>query len=160
MSKLRYGLQLCNQVRTRSEDPTNSNMKSAQIAQNKLLRMIDRVSLKEHVTTASLLKKYNLPSVNQLAAEIKLTEAWKAQHINNYPYKLELNNPDRNDGGRCVRESTMKIWKDTSKTKAASISMSRDCAKLWNLAPVNVLNAPTLYSAKKEIKLYCKTLMI
>ena len=39
------------------------------------LTMLDRVTLKDHVTNESLLQKYNLPSVNQLAAEIKLTEA-------------------------------------------------------------------------------------
>ena len=67
MSKLCYGLQLCNQVRTKTDDPTSANMKSAQIAQNKMLRMLDRVTLKDHVTSKSLLLKYNLPSVNQLA---------------------------------------------------------------------------------------------
>ena len=71
MSILRYGLQLCNQVRTKSEDPTNSNMKATQVAQNKMLRMLDGVSLKEHITSKSLLIKYNLASVNQLAGEIK-----------------------------------------------------------------------------------------
>ena len=48
MSKLRYGLQLCNQVRVRKEDPENQNMKAAQIAQNKMMRMLEGVSLKEH----------------------------------------------------------------------------------------------------------------
>ena len=120
----------------------------------------DRVSLKEHVTSKSLLLKYNLPSVNQLAAEIKITEAWKAHNITNYPYKLELNNPDRNDGGRIVRTTTTKMWNDASKSKAASISMSRDCAKLWNTAPTNIINAPNLYGAKRLIKAYCRTLEI
>ena len=46
MSKLRYGLQLCNQVRIKSEDPENQNMKAAQVAQNKMMRMLDGVSLK------------------------------------------------------------------------------------------------------------------
>ena len=58
MSKLRYGLQLCNQVRTKLEDPSNSQMNSIQLAQNKMLRMLDRVSLKDHITTKSLLQKY------------------------------------------------------------------------------------------------------
>ena len=49
MSKLRYSLQLCNQVRTKPEDPTNQNMKSAQVAQNKMPRMLDCVSLKDHI---------------------------------------------------------------------------------------------------------------
>ena len=55
MSKLRYGLQFCSQVRTISTDPINQNMKSIQVAQNKMLRMIEGVSLKDHVTSSSLL---------------------------------------------------------------------------------------------------------
>ena len=44
MSKLRYGLQLCNQVRTKPEDSTNLQMNAIQVCQNKMLRMLDRVS--------------------------------------------------------------------------------------------------------------------
>ena len=32
------------------EDPENQNMKTAQVAQNKMLRMLDGVSLKEHIS--------------------------------------------------------------------------------------------------------------
>ena len=45
-----------------------------------------------------------------------------------------------------------KVWKDTAKTKAASESISIDCAKLWNHAPAEVKNALTLWAAKKAIK--------
>ena len=156
---LRYGLQLCNQVRSKSDDPTNQNMKAAQIAQNKMLRMLG-VSLKEHITSISLLQKYKLSSVNQLAGEIKLTEAWKSTHITSYPFKLEVNNPNRHETGRSVRQSTVKLWKDSAKTKVASESFSIDAAKLWNNATDEIKNALTLRGAKREIKKFCKTLEI
>ena len=70
--QVKVRLQLCNQVRVKKEDPENLNMKATQVAQNKMLRMVDGVSLKEHVTSSSLLQKYNIPSINQLAGEIKL----------------------------------------------------------------------------------------
>ena len=60
-----------------------------------MLQMLDRVTLKDQVTSESLLQKYNLPSVNQLAAEIKLTEAWKSTLVELYPVQLETNNPGR-----------------------------------------------------------------
>ena len=159
MSKLRYGLQLCNQVRIKPEDPTNSLMEILQVAQNKMLRMLDRVSLKEHVTSVSLLKKYNLPSVNQLAAQIKLTEGWKTQHIELYPLSLELNNPNRMTGERVIRDSSIKMWKDDAKSVAAKLSFSRDSARLWNNASVIIKNAPSLNIAKKEIKKFCDTII-
>ena len=61
MPKLRYGLQLCNQVRMKPDDPENQNMKTAQVAQNKMLRMLDGVSLKEHISSRSLLQNITCP---------------------------------------------------------------------------------------------------
>ena len=75
MSKLRYGLQLCNRVRLTENDPKNTSMMALQVAQNKMLRMMNGSSLKDHITTSSLLEKFNLPSVNQLAAEIKINRS-------------------------------------------------------------------------------------
>ena len=85
MSKLRYWLQLCNQVRLNSEGPVNAMMSLVQGCQNKMLHMLDNVSLKDHVTSISILHKYKLQSVNQLSAEIKLIEAWKSINVDSYP---------------------------------------------------------------------------
>ena len=87
-----------------------------------------------------------------MAAEIKLTEAWKSLSIKNYPFQLEPNNPGRNDGGRLIRISSIKVWKDDSKSRAASESVSRDTAKLWNTAPDSIKTATTLCGAKRVIK--------
>ena len=160
MSKLRYGLQLCNQARTNPEDPVNTQMESVQIAQNKMLRMLDRVSLKDHVTSVSLLKKYNLPSVNQLAAQIKLVECWKMENIEHYPLKLEPNNPNRAVTDRAIRVSSVKVWKDDARSVAAKLSFSRDSAKLWTAAPDKIKNATSLSIAKNEIKSFCNLLEI
>ena len=78
ISKLRYGLQLCSNVRTNESEPKNSNMKAAQIAQNKLLRLLNNTSMKDRVSTEDLLKNTGLLSVNQLAASIKLLEVYPA----------------------------------------------------------------------------------
>ena len=160
MSKLSYGLQLCNQVRLTQEDPLNSLMDNVQMAQNKMLRMLDRVSLKEHVTTVSLLNKYKLPSVNQLAAQIKLVECWKITNIEHYPLKLEPNNPNKMESDRVIRSSSIKVWKDEANSVAAKLSFSRDSARLWNMVSVTIKNAPSLNIAKKEIINFCNTLVI
>ena len=142
------------------DDPENQNMKATQIAQNKMLRMLDGVSLKDHTTSSSLLQKYNLPSINQLAGEIKLMEAWKATHVPSYPFQILDNNPKRLISEREVRATTTKKWKDHAKTKAARESMSIDCARLWNFAPPEVTNAVNLAAAKREIKKFSRTLEI
>ena len=160
MSKLRYGLQLCNKVRTTSTDPINNNMHSAQVAQNKMLRMLNGSSKTDHVSTKHLLEKFNLPSVNQLAAEIKIIEAWKIMNVQGYPITLDLNNPSRNTGDRMVRETTTRHWKDYAKLKNSRESFNIDTAKLWNQVNSDIKSAENINIAKSRIKKYCRTLEI
>ena len=133
-------------------------MDTVQVAQNKMLRKLDRITLKDHISSQTLLQKYKLLSVNQLAAEIKLVEAWKIINRDNYPLKLEPNNPDRAYTQRELRPSSIKIWNDDAKSMAAKVSFSRDAAKLWNNAPEVIKSAQSLNIAKKEIKSYCSLL--
>ena len=160
MSKLRYGLQFISFVRTKNDDPTNINIKAIQVAQNKMLRMVEGVSLKDHITSKLLLDKHKLPSVNQLNGEIKLLEAWKAIHVNNYPFKMEPNNTNQIQNDRVLRPTSIKLWKDSAKTKTGSNSFSIDTAKLWNSCPDVIKHAKSLGIAKSEIKKHCKTFEI
>ena len=51
-----------------------------------------------------------------------------------------------------MRITTVKLWKDEARTRAASESISRYRAKLWNNAPTTIKNAPTLSCAKRKTK--------
>ena len=135
-------------------------MKAIQVSQNKMLRMLDDVSLKDHVTSASLLQKYNLPSTNQLAGEIKLIEAWKSISIEDYPFKMDANNLNPAQTERILRPSSTKLWKDNARTKIGSNSFSIDTAKLWNECPEEKKTACSIGIAKKAIKKYCATFEI
>ena len=158
MSKLRYGLQLCNSVRLSNEDPKNANMMSLQVAQNKMLRMMNGTSLKDHITTASLLEKFNLPSVNQLAAEIKIIETWKIINVQNYPVELWPNEPNRQITGREVRSTTTREWKEDTTYKIAKCSFVIDAARIWNQLPSEIKLSNTISKAKSMTKTYCKQL--
>ena len=68
----------------------------------------------------------------------KLFEAWKTVNRTHYPIQLEPNNRGREDFGRKIRSTSIKIWKHEANTKAASESFSRGTAKLWNNAPMKV----------------------
>ena len=97
MSKLRSGLQLCFTVRTNDEEVKIRLVKDLQLAQNRLLRMLNNSKIKDRVSTSSMLVKFKLLSVNQLAGQIKLTESWKSFNIEKYPIQL-IKNERSNDG--------------------------------------------------------------
>ena len=152
MSKLRYGLQLCNKVRLNENDPKNNCMLSLQVAQNEMLRIMNGSSLKDHTTTQSLFNKFNLPSVNQLSAEIKIIEAWKIMNIQDYPIKLWPNEPNRSTNGREVRGTSIRELKEDSSTKIGKTCFVIDTARLWNQSPAEIKMANTLNQAKTAIK--------
>ena len=133
MSKLRYGLQLCTNVRNQELEPKNGNTKSVQIAQNKMMRLLLKVPYYDRTSTSELLSKTGLLSVNQLAASIKLLEVWKAETIPNYLVQLEQNNPGLNSE-RNLRPSSTRKWNQDTKFAAAKECFSRNAAKLWNSA--------------------------
>ena len=159
-SKLRYGLQLCSQIRTKETDSQNTYMQAAQVAQNKMLRLLDNSTLSDRVPTVDLLKRANMLSVNQLAANIKLNEAWKANNIENYPIQLEANHENLIHTDRITRPHIRRLWKEDGKTTTAKESFSRSTAKLWNQAPQSLKESKSLTTAKKAIREYCKTLPI
>ena len=145
--------------KSRSTMTAHANMNQDWV-RNKMLRMVEGVSLKDHITSKLLLDKHKLPSVNQLNGEIKLLEAWKAIHVNNYPFKMEPNNTNQIQNDRVLRPTSIKLWKDSAKTKTGSNSFSIDTAKLWNSCPDVIKHAKSLGIAKSEIKKHCKTFEI
>ena len=84
ISKLRYGLQLCTITRLTTEDSTPAFMKDLQLTQNRLLRATNGSKASEKVSIKTMLEKFNLLSVNQLSAQIKLKEVWKSMNCDDY----------------------------------------------------------------------------
>ena len=80
-SKLRYGLQLLGKVRSKNSDPECEDFKAIQLIQNNLMRALNRTKVKDMVSISSLLSKFEMLSINQLNAQVKLAEVWKALNV-------------------------------------------------------------------------------
>ena len=87
--KIRYGLQLCGRIRWNVSDPTTKLMKDLQVSQNKMLRLLNNTRISDKISTMSLLEKFNMMSVNQINAQIKLSEMKKAVRDEDHPFNLE-----------------------------------------------------------------------
>ena len=159
-SKLRYGLQIIAQTRLKEKDPSHILMDGLQIAQNRMLRLLHGSTLKDRISTEELLRTANVLSVNQLATEVKLTECWKAANIENYSVKMDKGHVEQNVEGRQLRSSSLREFKDHSRTKIGEESFHISTGKAWNNAPQEVKETKTIFAAKRMIKKYCKTLPI
>ena len=160
VSKIRYGLQLCTRVQLKNEDQRTAIMKSLQLTQNRLLRLLNQTKVADKVSTKSMLEKFQLLSVNQLAAEIKLLEVWKSVNIEGCAIKMEPYNQTQMRDDINLRPRLNRIFNDSAKRRVAQSSFHIDAARIWNGAPMEIRDSITLSEAKKQIKKYCKSLPV
>ena len=107
------------------------------------------------------LESQSLPSINQLAIEVKLIEAWKAKHVDNYPTKMyPAKDQSNTNSSRTLRESSIRELKDFAKTRAGQNSFCITTGKIWNNSPNEIKNAKNIITAKRLIKAYCKSMPI
>jgi hypothetical protein len=158
LSKLRYGLQLCLKVRLTEEDKTSSASKALQITQNRMMRTIDGTKIKDRVSVKYMLEKFNLLSVNQMAAKIKLLEVWKMVNREGSPLKLEPYNTSNNENKHGLRQKPNRVFDDTCRLKNSELSFHIDAARVWNASPAEIRNATSMNIAKTEVTKFCKTL--
>ena len=74
---------LYGQVRLKEEDTQNQDIIAIQRIQNKLLRVINGVKLADKVSTRNLLSNLGMLSINQVHAQMKMMEIWKALNVEN-----------------------------------------------------------------------------
>ena len=107
-----------------------------------------------------MLDKFVLLSVNQLAAKIKLVEVWKSTKNEDHPFKLEPYNCVQRDQNYDLRPIPNRIFNDSCRLKKSEHSFHVDAARLWNAAPIDIINAPNLNMAKKLIMSFCQSLPV
>ena len=157
-SKLRYGLQLFGKVRTSSSDSESAEFWAIQIIQNNLLRSLNGSKIKDMVSISSLLKKYNMLSVNQLNAKVKLQEVWKALNLEDYPLKVERQSSDISRVS--TRADAIQKPIEIGKTLLVQKTCISDAIQLWNKAPSQVTSCTSLSQSKSEIKKFVSQLPI
>ena len=157
-SKIRYGLQLCIKIRWHDSDTTPKLLKDLQLSQNKMLRLLNGSRISDRISTASLLTKFNMLSVNQINAQIKLSEMWKAVNDEDHPFniKKKVSGPD----SRVMRSISNEVLTVVSFSELSKQTFINDGIKAWNNAPLNIKSCSTYASAKVQIKKFVKTIPI
>ena len=158
LSKLRYGLQLLGQVRWNSQDPLNKDLDAIQKCQNKLLRSLIGSNMSDHVSIKSMLVKFNILSVNQMNAQIKITEMWKSIHINEYPIKTNQIELQQNSTNTRARSSF--LLQENKVSYKSEKTFLNDAIHIWNKCPGAIKECTTLRMAKNAIKAFVFSLPI
>ena len=121
-----------------------------------MIRLLSGTNISDKKSTSSLLKNLNMLSVNQLNAQIKLTEIWKAVNSENHP--ISVNKRTLKDGERVSRSKFDGKLIETGFSNLSKDSYLSDGIRLWNKAPDSIIKCKSIYSVKKTIKAFVKTL--
>ena len=105
-----------------------------------------------------MLVKHNMLAVNQLNAQIKLTEVWKAINDEDHPFKLTKT--CSSSVANVTRSITNGVLKSTANSDGTQRTFINDGIKAWNLAPKEIKKFVSFTSAKAAIKTFVKTLPI
>ena len=79
-SKLRYGLPLFGKIKWTETDTQEKWLTDLQLNQNKMLRHMNGSKISDRISTKSILEKFDILSVDQMNAQAKLLEIWKASN--------------------------------------------------------------------------------
>ena len=112
----------------------------------------------DQICTKVLLKNLNMLSVNQINAQIKITEVWKAMQDNLHTLKIKKvshgNNP-------CITRAVTKgDLVEFGKTEIVQSTYLSDASKAWNICPDSVKLCKSLWPAKVAIRKFVETLPI
>ena len=77
-------------IELHSIDRKTKDIEETQLAQSKVLKIRDqtRCIVKDERSTRDMLMKFQIISINQMSAQIKLQETWKASRDMSYPIEL------------------------------------------------------------------------
>ena len=97
-------------------------------------------------------------SVNNLNAQIKLIDMWEATHLTNDPTKVTtLSSLENAPNTRFRSDGNLK---EIGKSIVMQSTFLNDATKAWNLAPQLIKMSKSVFTAKKNIKQFVKSLPI
>ena len=118
-------------------------LEAVQKCQSKLLRALNGSRVSDQISTKSLLLKFNILSVNQMNAQIKLSEMWKSVNIANYPIKtVKVESQAEGINTRAKFSGLLKELKVTNKNEKTF--------GIWHL--VKSRNAPPFLAQRQPLK--------
>ena len=150
VSHIRYGLPIFCPVRLDESDPIPGCIDDLKVVYHDCLRLLSGVSRTDHASIKEMAQNLEWGSINQLAAQTRLIQAWKSVHLENNCMKDVLHL--RPKGNYNTRLNNVDLLDTGVEDIYGSAGFVNATAKLWNKAPKSVKEASSLCVAKREIR--------
>ena len=158
-SKLRNSISLYGMIRWTEDQPTTKEFTDIQLNQNKMARYMNNTRISDQISTKSILEKHDLLSINQMNAQIKISDMWKAMNVPNYPTKIKkMTYEGQTVTTRAVTNGL--LIDDSNFSNLSRKTFINDAKKAWNKVPDSIKNCSSHFIAKKLIKDFVRSLPI
>ena len=154
VSLIRYGLGIFCPIRTSTTDPNPTCINGIKVLFNDVLRLLCNTKRKQHTSIESMLEQVGWLSINQLACEVRLIEAWKALNQDDYCLKTIFEKvPERGIGTRSSNQIRLKT---SLKSRLRENSFQYPSVQLWNASPPEITEASSEPKARAAIRKHVK----
>ena len=151
MSDVRCGLPLYGPIQIDAvKDPLPGCIEKLRTVFNDCLRLLCWKKRSDQESIRKMLDKLGWLSLNQLAAETRLIEAWKSINKEDYCMREVLHL--RPKGNYRTRQNHIDFLDTGVDDIYGSAGFVHTTAKLWNKAPISVKEATSINLAKREIR--------
>ena len=120
---------------------------------------MNNTRISDQISTKSILEKHDLLSINQMNAQIKISDMWKAMNVPNYPTKIKkMTYEGQTVTTRAVTNGL--LIDDSDFSNLSRKTFINDAKKAWNKVPDSIKNCSSHFIAKKLIKDFVRSLPI
>ena len=98
-----------------------------------MLRLLNGSQISDQISASSLLAKFNMLSVSQINAQIKLSEMWKA--VNDVDHPFNITKKDPGPDVRAMRSISNEVLTVLSFSELSKKTFINDVIRAWNNAP-------------------------
>ena len=156
MSHVRYGLPLYCPIELDANDPHSVCIEKLRVVFNDCLRLLTGNSRSDHKSIEKMLDELGWLSLNQMAAESRLIQAWKTAY--NQDYCLNDTLKKRHKSSYQTRSQQQDYFERGVLDLHGSVGFVNSTAKIWNSAPDKIKTASSLPEARRNIRAFVKTL--
>ena len=150
-SKIRYGLAVYGNPRTSEGETEDTEMKSLQVLQNDMIRLINGYTRSDHINMKELRAKTRLLSVNQLSVYHTVLEVYNVVW-NNSSMQLKKKMQKMQGSAYVTRSEVRGDLPIPTKPSEGCLSFSYKGPKLWNLVPKHIREETEQTTFKAELK--------
>jgi hypothetical protein len=135
-SKIRYGIAVYGGVRLEESESVHHYMQQLQIMQNKMMRVILKKRLADHIPVRKLLEETGFLSVNQMSVQHVLNETFKIVRYDTVPYISKLFQKQESVYQTRAQEQG-GLRKEISRHKKR-MCFVQNAVRVWNYLPIEM----------------------